>query len=552
MGFIEEVIWFQNTAFPRIWQFFIQMLMELATLRDPYIQNLNTMKLHHLSLYLVLIFLVSCKSTQQVPTAQAEMVEFTILQINDVYEIAPIEGGAVGGLARVAHLKKQLVQENPNTIAVIAGDFLSPSLIATLKLDGERIAGLQMVEALNAMGMDYATFGNHEFDISDPAVLQKRIDRSEFRFMSSNTLFTDGKQTRPFTQMVNGKVQEVPPYVIHTFKTKKGPAAKIAIIGTVLPFNKADYVQYKPVEESFRKAYMDAQKDADMVLGLTHLNMDEDIALAKAVPGIPLFMGGHEHVNLNHYIEKTIITKADANAKTAYVHRVKLDLNTGLSDIRSTLIDIDASIPMEPKTAAVIDRWQQQVGKILIEMGFQPEERLMKTKEPLVCTEALIRKQATNFGQLTCQAIQMAFPTVDIPIVNSGSMRLDDNLSGQVIAYDILRTFPFGGALVSMEVPGKALNTILNIGLLDNQGEGGYFQLLGVEGQRDQWQIKGQALDMNKSYKIALPKFVAEGREARLELLADFPFEELEEVQIKGQSVDNDIRNVVIAYMKGL
>lgn len=510
------------------------------------------MKIQYLSLSILLIFLCACKTTQQLPPADVSIVEFTILQINDVYEIAPIEGGAVGGLARVAQLKKDLLKENPNTIAVIAGDFLSPSLIATLKLNGERIAGLQMVEALNAMGMDYATFGNHEFDISNPQVLQKRIDQSQFRYISANAWFTDGGAPRPFTQLVNGKAQDVPPYLIHEFQTSNGQVAKLAIIGTVLPFNKADYVHYLPVEDSFKKAYQTAKKESDMVVGLTHLSMEEDIALAKAVSGPSLFMGGHEHVNLNHYIEKTIITKADANAKTAYVHRVKLDLNSGLSDIQSTLVPIDSSIPEEPKTAAIVTRWQNQVGEILSSMGFDPQQALMKTKVPLVCTEARIRTQPTNFGKLTCEAILQAFSNVDIPIINGGSMRLDDDLNGQVIAYDILRTFPFGGAIVTMEVPGKALNTILNTGLLDNQGEGGYFQLLGVSGERDQWSLKNQPLDLQATYQIALPKFVAQGKEARLELLADYPFIELEQVSVKGQVVKNDIRNMVIAYMKGL
>ncbi|MEM6379684.1 MAG: bifunctional metallophosphatase/5'-nucleotidase [Bacteroidota bacterium] len=472
--------------------------------------------------------------------------------MNDVYEIAPIEGGAVGGIARVAHLKKELLKENPNTIAIIAGDYLSPSLIATLKLDGERIAGLQMVEALNAMGMDYATFGNHEFDISDPKVLQKRINQSKFRLVSSNAMYNDGQKISPFTQLVDGQSVDIPPYIIHEFPTKSGRNARIAFIGTVLPFTQVDYVHYLPLEETFKKAYLEAEKEADMVIGITHLNMEDDIALAKAVPGLPLFMGGHEHVNLNHYIEETIITKADANAKTAYVHRIKLDLNTGLSDIKSSLMNIDSSIPDEPKTAAVVERWQNKVAEIFVGMGFQPNQKLMKTDEPLVCTESVIRTQATNFGKLTCKAVLQAFPDVDVPIVNSGSMRLDDNLNGQVVAYDILRTFPFGGALVTMEIPGRTLNQILNIGLIDNHGEGGYFQLLRVEGDRDQWQVNGRAIDSNAKYKIALPKFVAEGREARLELLADYPFTELKEVQINGRAVKNDIRNLVIAYMETL
>lgn len=498
----------------------------------------------------VLLFSFGCSTAQKMVTS--EPIEFTILQINDVYEIAPIEGGAAGGLARVAQIQKDLLKENPNTISVLAGDFLSPSLIATLKLDGERIAGLQMVQTLNAMGLDYATFGNHEFDISDPDLLQSRIDQSEFEYVCANAYFTDGTTPRPFTQVLNGKKQDVPPYIIHTFAGKNGQMLKVAIVGLVLPFNQADYVHYLPTEETFKKAYEAAKKEADLVLGLTHLNMDDDIALAKAVPGLPLFMGGHEHINLNHFIEKTVITKADANAKTAYVHRFKYDPASGFHDLQSTLINIDETVSEDAATKAIVDRWQSQVNSILEDMGFHPNRKLMKMTEPLVCTEAIIRNQQTNFGALTCEAIQTAFPDVDISFINSGSMRLDDNLSGTIIEYDILRTYPFGGPIVQMEVSGTDLNTILNTGMIDNKDEGGYFQIRNISGKKDAWKVGGQAIDTNKKYKLAMPQFVAEGKEARLSIFADYTFVKKDTLEINNTKVPNDIRNLVIEYMAGL
>src|SRR5690606_4006153 len=103
--------------------------------------------------------------------------------------------GRVGGMARVATVLRQLEAENPNTIAVIAGDFVSPSLIGSLSrtVDGrtERVAGAQMVEVLNAVGLDYATFGNHEFDISE-AALQARLDESAFAYVSANVRHRSG------------------------------------------------------------------------------------------------------------------------------------------------------------------------------------------------------------------------------------------------------------------------------------------------------------------------------------------------------------------------
>ena len=85
--------------------------------------------------YLLIFILLLLGFACQVPQKTVSNIEFTILQINDVYEIAPLEGGKAGGLARVATIKKELLEENPNTIAVLSGDFLSPSLMANLKLE---------------------------------------------------------------------------------------------------------------------------------------------------------------------------------------------------------------------------------------------------------------------------------------------------------------------------------------------------------------------------------------------------------------------------------
>ena len=47
-------------------------------------------------------------------TAQVQRecnVRVTLLQLNDVYQFAPVDGGARGGLARVLTLRKQIMSE---------------------------------------------------------------------------------------------------------------------------------------------------------------------------------------------------------------------------------------------------------------------------------------------------------------------------------------------------------------------------------------------------------------------------------------------------------
>ena len=85
--------------------------------------------------------------------------------MNDVYQLEPMNGR--GGLARVATLVRGLRAQTPQTLFVLAGDTLSPSILSTI------FQGRQMVEVWNAIGLDAAVFGNHEFDFG-PALLRIR------------------------------------------------------------------------------------------------------------------------------------------------------------------------------------------------------------------------------------------------------------------------------------------------------------------------------------------------------------------------------------------
>jgi 5'-nucleotidase len=119
----------------------------------------------------------------------------TILQLNDIYELTPVSGGREGGLARVATLRKELLAENPDTLTVLAGDLFSPSALGTAKVGGERLQGKQIVATMNRLGLDYATFGNHEFDIKEGAFLD-RLKESRFTWISSN-VFDKQRQRFP-------------------------------------------------------------------------------------------------------------------------------------------------------------------------------------------------------------------------------------------------------------------------------------------------------------------------------------------------------------------
>lgn len=503
------------------------------------------MSRRHFLFFLLLALLGwSCQSGR--PLTAGQHVDFIVLQMNDVYEIAPLEGGKSGGLARVATLRQELLQETPNLLTVLSGDFLSPSFIGTLKLDnGERIAGLQMVETLNALGVDYVTFGNHEFDLSSPDLLQKRIDQSAFGYVCANVLRVRDGSAGPFTQQ--GKA--IPPFVVREFSNAAGKAVRVGLTGVVLPFNKADYVAYEPVEETFRQTFEAMKPVTDICLAITHLAIDEDEALARAVPGMPLFLGGHDHTHMRRQVGKTLITKADANAKTVYIHRIRYHLKNGRTEIRSTLHTIDDSIADEPATKTVVDKWIGSLGQITRNMGYDINRKLMRATVVLECTEAAVRSRPTNMGRLTAEAFQAAWPGADVYLLNSGSMRLDDDLSGDITEYDVLRTYPFGGPIVQIAISGQDMTRLLQTGLVSNRSEGGYLQTLHIRWDGEALFIGEKPVEPEKIYTVVLPDFLAAGKEQNLEFLSAFPRQTRDSFTLNGTAFRNDVRDIVIQYM---
>lgn len=481
----------------------------------------------------LVLFIFSCK--------QNEPVEFIILQMNDVYEIAPVEGGKAGGMARVATLRNQLLEENPHVITTLSGDFVSPSLIGTLTYQGEKIAGKQMVEVMNALGVDYVVPGNHEYDIKEDEHL-KRIAESDFQWITTNCFHkVDGKIV-PWEQ----NEKPFPDYVIYSID-----GVDIAFFGSTVPFNKKEYVSYTDKYESVKATYEKLKDEAEVFIGITHLEEDMDDSLATYfVPELDLILGGHDHVNMKHQYGDVIMTKADANAKTVYVHRVSYNKATGKTTIQSELVSIDETIAEDPTVKKVVDKWVNISNESMANMGYQPDEIVMVTKDTLDGRESSIRYKPTNYPIMTAESFLFVAPEADLAIFNSGSIRLDDILTGTITEYDILRSFPFGGGISLVDLQGDVVERVLETGTITNIGIGGYLQLANAEKRNDGWYIKGEKLSASKTYKMALPQFVMGGGEANLEFLKNYQNQSQNPDSFK--EVKNDVRDIIMAYFRQL
>jgi len=499
----------------------------------------------------VLLVLSACTTSKNIATKNGDdKIAITIVQINDVYEIAPLDGGRSGGMARVATIKKEQQSSNPNTMLVMAGDFLSPSVYNSLRFEGNRIRGRQMVDAMNSAGMDLAVFGNHEFDIPE-ADVQSRINESAFQWVSSNTFQKKGNEAVPFVK--NGV--PFPTTYIKTFTDADGTTARIGFIGLTLPFNKAGFVSYTDVFTSAQNYYDQLKDSCDAVIAVTHQAMEDDIKLAKQLPGLALIIGGHEHERHYAKIGNVYITKADANAKSAYLIQLNLDSKTKTTTIEATIKDVTDKIAADPATDAVVKKWTDIANSSYASLGFDATKVCMQKGEPLDGREAYIRATATNFTKLIVAAIEKASPTADVAIVNSGSIRVDVILPMPVTQYDVIRSLPFGGSILEVEMKGSLLTKILTISQQKNVGSGGFLQYsAALKNENGNWTLKGAPVEAGKVYKVAITDFLLTGGEANLDFLTkDNP--DMVKVYPVFTSLDDsrsDVRRAIIRYMEGL
>lgn len=472
--------------------------------------------------------------------------ETTLLAINDVYEIAPLSEGKVGGIARVATVRRQLQERNQHTYLMLAGDFVSPSALGTLRFEGNRLAGRQMVDALNTAGVDYVTFGNHEFDIS-LADLQARINESEFAWIAGNVRRKDGEQIMPFYKERGGKREELPNSVII-----QTPFMKIGVISVCLPVDK-EYAFFDNIYETARREYDKLAPQTDFVIAMTHLELGMDQELARQIPGLKLIMGGHEHENMKHQVGQTIICKADANAKTAYVHRLQFNPKTKEVRLRSTLKKLDMSVQPDPATAQVVKKWMDIAWKSFGEQGFDPQQIVATTSVPWDGLEASVRNQSTNLTELIGKAMLATCPECDAAVYNSGSIRIDDQLVGNISQYDIVRILPFGGALAQVRLEGAMLLRLLEAGRA-NKGIGGYLQYAGIApGQSaGEWLLKGSSIRPEQTYTIITSDFLVSGKEFNMGFFKEGEpgILQVSMPDAASQPLRTDIRKALIEYLR--
>lgn len=188
----------------------------------------------------------------------------------------------LGGFARLAKAVKDLRRQERHSLFLHGGDMVQGTLYFT------KYEGRADVDLFNAMGLDAATLGNHDFDRGAEAVA-KLADAAVFPLISANVNTSKAP-------VLGGKIR---PYVIRTFDGH--PVAVIGATTTSAPAvsSPGGLVSFERIIPRIAEVVRELrEKGIDKIILLTHIGYHEDLRLARTVPGIDVIVGGHSHTLL--------------------------------------------------------------------------------------------------------------------------------------------------------------------------------------------------------------------------------------------------------------
>ena len=388
------------------------------------------------------------------------------LVVNDVY-VADTVAGDRGGVARVATVRKRLADQGP-VVFVLAGDVLSPSV------SSKYFNGRQMIEAFNAAKLDYATFGNHEFDL-EIDTLVARIAESSFKWISSNCTLASGSP-----------IPKVLPW-----DTLRVSGHKVGLFGLTLQGSYRPEVRCTdPDSAALRAVEQLSSEKVDLIVGITHQGVQADRDLLVREPRIDLLLGGHEHKALDSTVSGRHVVKADSNAESAQF----VTLWGGKGSWRQAVgrVPIDGALPADTAVARVVRDWRDSLKKRL-----GPERTVGSTRTVIDPTTSISRRRESMLGDLVSDALRVG-TGADVALLNSGTLRLDHAIpTGPVTNHQLESIFPFPDQtrIVTFPLTGARLRSVLEHGVSKGiLGTGGFLQVSGLSYTFDPARPSGRRL----------------------------------------------------------
>lgn len=365
------------------------------------------------------------------------------------------------GYAGLSAYKKDMCEKYSHVVLVDCGDFTQGGYEGTVS-NGEFL-----IDITNAVGYDFAIFGNHEFDYGIEQ-LKKNVELSNAQFLNCNITYTGngenwlGDLTKPYEIVTYGKI-------------------KVAFIGVTTPktfenstptrFMEDGKVVYDFAKDgSGQKFYDIVQKNvdecrkqgSDYVVVLSHLGMDEDVDapytsldLAKNTAGIDVILDGHSH------------TEA-----ACWIRQNKDGEDVLLSSTGTKLTNIGKLVLSEDGTASVgyIDNYEkkdsaitEKIVSVRSEFKKQMNSVVGHIDFDLSCYDAdgirMVRSRELPIGDFVADAYRI-IGGADIGMCNGGGIRADMK-KGDITYKNLIEVNPYGNTLCVVKVTGQEIVDML-------------------------------------------------------------------------------------------
>ncbi len=391
-----------------------------------------------------------------IPQQNFGNAQITVFYINDTH----------GNVTKVSKLKPahdNFKKHNKKTsLTVGAGD---------LYLGGGKDRNSAMTKIYNALKMDYATAGNHEYDAGS-SFYANNIKNAKFTTVVSNINLPP---KNPLQERLRDKK-----LVRSDVFMKDG--TRFAILGTspsdkdIGAQDKNDKVSVMSLDETIAILNQEVEKleaqGVNKIILLSHSGYDSDLQIAAKTGGIDVIIGGHTHdslvgvnkednsVSKKNFVkslryEPVIITQAGSdNANAGYLD-VLFDKNGVLIEnkIQNKLVKLE-NYSNSKKIDRILTKSlgkNENIAKVTVPFVPTCEDDERKAENPVasILADGMLRR-----GQKYC---------AEVAFFNAPSMK-SSAISGNITNYDIkYRMLPYDDDVVVVELTEKQFVDLLNI-----------------------------------------------------------------------------------------
>ena len=353
----------------------------------------------------------------------AQRRELHILSINDPH-------AAIEQFPRLGYVADSLRAIYPDLLVLSAGDNRSGDPIN----DMFEIPAYPMVVLMNQVGFHATAVGNHEFD-SNQDGLARLIGLSTFSTLCANM------EPDPKWNM------HVKPYQVFDCGGISVGVLGVTALGSMgipesHPARLTDIKFMDPLETIQKFRFL--RDKCDVVLLLSHLGYNTDVAFSAELPWVDIIVGGHSHTQIQGgEMHNGILITQNSKSIPFATHSTLVLQDGKVVEKKAELIAVKG-MKGENTTVAELVRYFSENPAF---------KRVLAVAEtPFDCNEEL--------GCMVCEAY-LAETGADLSYQNAGGVRIENHPAGDMTVGDVMKMDPFQNDLVEVQVTGKELAEML-------------------------------------------------------------------------------------------